>query len=244
MLQEAASEVHSWKCMQATAHLAETGFHNANRIQQSLLAGLEKRVLIWIALRLPPWITSDHLSLLGLLSMAGAGVFYSLSGSAKGWLWLVNLMILLNWAGDSLDGTLARVRNRQRPRYGFYVDHVIDAVSAVFLLTGLGMSGLMSPSVSATLLVAFLLLSLESYLAAYALATFRISHGWFGPTELRLLLMTGNCFLLTRTEAVLFGHRFLLFDIGGAAGTAGMVLIFIWTAIRNTVALYREERLP
>lgn len=230
--------------MQATAHLAAVGFHNANRIQQSLLAGLEKRVLIWIALRLPPWITSDHLSLLGLLSMAGAGVFYSLSGPARGWLWVVNLMILLNWAGDSLDGTLARVRNRQRPRYGFYVDHVIDAVSAVFLLAGLGMSGLMSPAVAAALLVAFLLLSLESYLAAYALATFRISHGWFGPTELRLLLMTGNCFLLTRTEAVLFGQRFLLFDIGGAAGTAGMALIFIWTAIRNTVALYREEPLP
>ena len=230
--------------MQATAQFPAIGFRNAQRVQESILAGIEKHVLVWIARRLPPAINSDHLSLLGLLSMIAAGAFYALSGAAPGWLWLVNLMIVLNWAGDSLDGTLARVRQRQRPRYGFYVDHVIDAVSAVFLLGGLGLSGYMSPAVAAAVLIAFLLLSLESYLAAYALATFRISHGPFGPTELRLLLIAGNCFLLTRTHATLFGDRFLLFDAGGAIGAAGMVMIFAWTAIRNIMALYRDERLP
>ena len=135
-------------------------FQTAKRIHQSLLADPEKKTLIWIAERLPAWVNSDHLSLLGLISMMGAGVSYWLVRGNMAWLWIVNFMILCNWFGDSLDGTLARVRNRQRPRYGFYVDHVIDAVSAVFLLGGLGLSGYMSLYVAIGLLIAFLLLSL------------------------------------------------------------------------------------
>jgi phosphatidylglycerophosphate synthase len=230
--------------METTEKWSLGEFHNARRVQSSLLAGVEKWLLVWMAQRMPRRINSDHLSLLGLLSMVGAGVFYWLSGSSPGWLWMVNLMILLNWAGDSLDGTLARVRNRQRPRYGFYVDHVIDVVSATFLLSGLGLSGYMRPGVASALLVAFLLLSVEAYLATYTMGTFRMSHGPFGPTELRLLLIVGNCVLFTRTEAILFGQRFLLFDLGGATGAIGMLLLFAWTAIRNTAALYREEKLP
>jgi phosphatidylglycerophosphate synthase len=157
---------------------------------------------------------------------------------------MVNGMILLNWAGDSLDGTLARVRNRQRPRYGFYVDHVIDAVSAVLLLGGLALSGYMSAAVAVGLLVAFLLLAVESYLATYTLGTFRLSHGLFSPTELRLLLMIGNVALFARTEATILGGRYLLFDVGGVIGVAGMLLLFAWAAIRNTATLYRQERLP
>ncbi len=230
--------------MEATRHVPVSGFRNSERVQSSILAGGEKRLLVWMAERIPAWINSDHLSLLGLLSMAGAGVFYWASGASRGWLWMVNLMILLNWAGDSLDGTLARVRNRQRPRYGFYVDHVIDVVSATCLFTGLGQSGYMSAGVAAALLVAFLLLSVEAYLATYTIGSFRMSHGPFGPTELRILLIVGNCALFTRTESVLFGHRWLLLDVGGTIGAAGMLLLFVWTATRNTLALYREERLP
>jgi phosphatidylglycerophosphate synthase len=230
--------------MGTTEQLPVNGFQTARRVQLSLLAGVEKRVLVWMAQRMPRRINSDHLSLLGLLSMAGAGVFYWLAGASQVWLWAVNAMILLNWAGDSLDGTLARVRNRQRPRYGFYVDHVIDVVSATCLLSGLGLSGYMSPGVASALLVAFLLLSVESYLATYTMGVFRISHGPFGPTELRLLLIAGNCVLFTRTEAALFGHRFLLFDWGGVIGAIGMLSLFAWTAIRNTATLYREEKLP
>ena len=230
--------------MKTTEQLPVSGFHNSRRVQSSLLADVEKRLLVWMAERMPRRINSDHLSLCGLLSMVAAGVFYWASRASPGWLWMVNLMILLNWAGDSLDGTLARVRNRQRPRYGFYVDHVIDVVSATCLLTGLGFSGYMSRDVASALLVAFLLLSVEAYLATYTLGTFRMSHGPFGPTELRLLLIVGNCVLFTRTEATLFGRNFLLFDVGGATGATGMLLLFAWTAVRNTTALYREERLP
>ncbi|MDP2998150.1 MAG: CDP-alcohol phosphatidyltransferase family protein [Bryobacterales bacterium] len=218
-------------------------FQNAKRVQQSLLSGVEKKALIWMAERMPSFINSDHLTLVGLFAMVGAGAGYWLSGGNTAWLWMVNAMILLNWAGDSLDGTLARVRNRQRPRYGFYVDHVIDAVSAVLLLGGLALSGYMSAAVAIGLLVAFLLLAVESYLATYTLGTFRLSHGLFSPTELRLLLMIGNFALFTRTEATIFGGRYLLFDVGGVIGVAGMLLLFAWASIRNTTALYRQERL-
>ncbi len=218
-------------------------FQNAKRVQQSLLSGVEKKALIWMAERMPAFINSDHLTLVGLFAMVGAGAGYWLSGENTAWLWMVNAMILLNWAGDSLDGTLARVRNRQRPRYGFYVDHVIDAISAVLLLGGLALSGYMSAAVAIGLLVAFLLLAVESYLATYTLGTFRLSHGLFSPTELRLLLMIGNLALLTRSEATIFGGRYLLFDVGGAIGVAGMLLLFAWASIRNTTALYRQERL-
>ncbi|MCX6636763.1 MAG: CDP-alcohol phosphatidyltransferase family protein [Acidobacteria bacterium] len=213
-------------------------------MQTSLLSGVEKTALIWMAERMPSFINSDHLTLVGLLSMLGAGAGYWLSGGNTAWLWVVNGMILLNWAGDSLDGTLARVRNRQRPRYGFYVDHVIDAVSAVLLLGGLALSGYMSATVAVGLLVAFLLLAVESYLATYTLGTFRLSHGLFSPTELRLLLMIGNFALFARTEATILDGRYLLFDVGGVIGVAGMLLLFAWAAIRNTTTLYRQERLP
>ena len=119
-------------------------FRDAARAQLSFLAPLEKRVLIWIARRLPAWVNSDHLTALGFLALAAAGVAYALAPNDSGWLHVVNLCLLLNWFGDSTDGTLARVRNHLRPRYGFYVDHAVDAVGTLLLLGGMGLSGYMS----------------------------------------------------------------------------------------------------
>src|ERR1700739_3147101 len=116
-------------------------FTEARRIQQSFLATAEKKTLLWLAARTPPWINSDHLTLIGLLAMAGAGAGYWWSKSNPVWLMLVVVCLALNWLGDSLDGTLARYRNQCRPRYGFYVDHIVDAFSAFFLLGGLALSG-------------------------------------------------------------------------------------------------------
>jgi archaetidylinositol phosphate synthase len=150
----------------------------------------------------------------------------------------------VNWFGDSLDGTLARVRNRQRPRYGFYVDHITDAFGTTFLLGGLALSSYMSPAIGVGLLIVYLLLSIQSYLAVHALGTFQLSFWKFSPTELRLLLIAGNVALYVRGPlARLGGREFLLFDIGGAIGIAGMAVMLVIASIRNTAALYRKEPL-
>ena len=140
-----------------------------------------------------------------------------------------------------MDGTLARVRNCQRPRYGFYVDHVIDSFGATALLGGLALSGYMHPWIAAGLLIAFLLLSIEVYLASYTLGAFRLSHFKWSPTELRILLALGNVIVLFRP--LVLGGRYRLFDLGGAVGIVGMFLILLLSFIRNTGELYRKEPL-
>ena len=219
-----------------------TNFRPAQRVHGSMLARGEKQLLIWLAKRAPQWVNSDHLTGLGLVAMALAGAAYALSSRAPEWLWVVNVSLILNWLGDSLDGTLARVRDAQRPRYGFYVDHVVDAICATMMLIGLGLSPWMSFPVAVALLIAYLLLAVESYLATYAIGDFHISHFGFGPTELRLLLIVGNLFLLGRGGwADIAGQRFLMFDVGGVIGAAGMGITFLIAAGRNTIRLYREE---
>jgi phosphatidylglycerophosphate synthase len=222
--------------------LRQARFKQANRVQQSFLAAVEKRTLVWMAERTPAWINSDHLTVLGFIAQVMAGVSYALARSNRYWLLAGIGFLALNWLGDSLDGTLARVRQRQRPRYGFYVDHIIDSFGALALMGGLALSGYMHPYVAIGLLVVFLLLSIQSYLAAYALGEFRLSFWRFGPTELRLLLVVGNLALL-RWPMVLKGH-YRLFDVGGVIGFVGMsVMLFFFTA-RNIYRLYLEEPIP
>jgi len=216
-------------------------FTQANRIQQSILAQAEKRVLVWLAQRTPASINSDHLTTLGLAGQIMAGVSYGLSAKNKNWLLAVIVFLALNWLGDSLDGTLARVRQQQRPRYGFYVDHMVDAFGSLALMGGLALSGYMHPYIAIGLLIAFLLLSVQSYLATYTLGEFRLSFWSFGPTELRVLLAIGNLALF-RWPVVLKGH-YRLFDIGGAIGLVGMTAMLIFFTAHNTYRLYQEERI-
>ena len=218
-------------------------FREAKRTQESFLAALEKKTLVWLAARTPSWINSDHLTLLGLAAMAGAGTGYWWSRTTPAGLLLVIVCLALNWLGDSLDGTLARVRNHQRPRYGFYVDHVVDAFGALFLLGGLALSGYMSPMVAVGLLVAYLLLSIEVYLATYTLGDFKISYYKMSPTELRILLCIGNIALLHKSVVHLFGRAYKLFDVAGTMGISGMLLLLLISVIKNTTKLYRKEPL-
>jgi archaetidylinositol phosphate synthase len=220
-----------------------TAFQEAKREQESLLAPIEKRCLIWLAQHAPAWVNSDHLTLLGLAALLGAGLSYWWARSNPAALYFVIVCLALNWLGDSLDGTLARVRNRQRPRYGFYVDHVVDALGALFLLGGLGLSGFMSERVALGLLIAYLMLSIEVYLATYALGTFHISFWKFSPTELRILLAAGNIALLWQPDAGIAGTGWHLFDVGGVIGIAGMGLMLLIAIARHTRALYNSERL-
>jgi phosphatidylglycerophosphate synthase len=212
------------------------------RIQESMLAPAERRVLIWLARRMPAWVTPDLLTLLGLASLAIAGVLYAVASVWPVALFIVNAFIALNWFGDSLDGTLARVRDKQRPRYGFYVDHTVDAVGAFLVLAGMAASGYVSERLAAGMLVAFLLVSVESYLAAYALGTFRLSHWKFGPTELRLLLAIGNVFAYFRPVVTIFGMSFRFLDVGFAIGIVGLAAVLARSLARNTRDLYRAER--
>ena len=217
-------------------------FCDAQREQTSILAPLERAALHFFARRMPAWVNSDHLSILGLVGMIGAGLFYAASKHNPLMLHLVNVFIFLNWFGDSLDGTLARYRDRQRPRYGFYVDHIIDTFGAFFLLFGIALSGYMSERVAAGLLIVYFMVAINSYLAAYALGVFKISQWKMGPTEMRLLLMIGNVFLIYHPRA--YHQRYLLYDIGGVVAIVGMALILVVLSIQHTHALYGLERLP
>ncbi len=219
----------------------ERAFRPATRVLESILAPAERRSLHWLAAHMPGGVNSDHLTILGFLAMVAAGLAYGAARVEPKALILVCVCLVLNWFGDSLDGTLARFRDQQRPRYGFYVDHVIDAVGALFLLGGLALSGYMHPWIAIGLLLAYNLLAMESYLASYTIGEFRLTHFLFGPTELRVLLVIGNLYLLYKPMVHFLGHTMRLFDIGGAIGIAGMLLIFIITAVRNTARLYREE---
>ena len=154
------------------------------------------------------------------------------------------MFLAFNWFGDSLDGTLARVRNRQRPRYGFYVDHMIDTFGGFFLTGGLALSGLLDWRVAVGMFVIFLMLSIESYLAAHTVGIFRLSYGKFGPTEIRILLGLGNMALWQNPDARAFGSEYRLFDVGGCIAIAGMAIMLIVSAIFHTVRLYREEARP
>jgi phosphatidylglycerophosphate synthase len=218
-------------------------FTSARRVNHAFTASLERRALQWMAARIPRWVSSDQLTALGLGAQIVAGIGYALARYNRYALLLVIACVVLNWFGDSMDGTLARIRCQQRPRYGFYVDHMVDVFGAVAMMCGMGCSGLVHWQVALAMLIAFLLLSCESYLATYTLSEFQLSQGIFGPTEIRLLLIAGNLALLRSPYSTIFGHKMLLFDVGGTIATVGMLVFAVLMTMRHTVQLYREEPL-
>lgn len=229
--------------------MTTTPYREATRVHTSLLADVEKRCLIWMARRIPSTINSDHLTILAALAMLAAGGCYWAMGLApsaalKGGAAIAAILLLaVNWFGDSLDGTLARVRRHERPRYGFYVDHVLDAVGILFILGGLVLGGHMSLAIGAGFLLAYYLLMIEIALATHAVGAFRISYWRFGPTELRILLAIGTLQLLRSSTVGIGGERYLLFDVSGVIAIAGLLATFLAAAVSNTRALYRLEPL-
>jgi phosphatidylglycerophosphate synthase len=217
-------------------------FKSAVRQQTSLLAPLERVCLSWLARNMPPWVKPDHLTLLGFGAMLVAGVCYAV---AKWWapaLLIVNLCLAVNWFGDSLDGTLARTRNKQRPRYGFYVDHIIDAFGILFIICGLALSGYMTWTIALAVLVVYFMISIDVYLATYTIGTFKLSFYKFSPTELRILLAIGNIRAISHPTTQAFGDRYLFFDVGAVVAMALMAVVLVVSVTRNTITLYRAER--
>jgi archaetidylinositol phosphate synthase len=218
-------------------------FANAIRVQESFTALAERKALAWLAARLPLWVNSDHLTLLGFAAMLLAGASYALARTNRVGLILATIFLALNWFGDSLDGTLARLRNRQRPRYGFYVDHIIDTLGGLFLMGGLAFSGIVDWRIALGMFIAFLMLSVEVYLAAYTLGKFRLSFAKFGPTEIRILLALGNAALWFYPDARIFDWPYRVFDVGGIVAIGGMAIMITISIIINTVKLYHAETL-
>ncbi len=218
--------------------LVEAGFQEATR-ELGITGSMEKRALLWLAARMPGRIDSDHLTALGFASTLVAGLLYAASASHPWMVLLVNVALLANWFGDSLDGTLARFRGRSRPRYGVYVDHLVDSIGAVALVLGLAASGLMAPTVAAAVLVAYLLLSIEMFLATYTLARFKIAYGGLGGTELRIALALVNVAVFLWPGPLPLGVR--LFDVAGVAATAALGVAFTVSAVRNATRLRDEE---
>ena len=218
-----------------------TSFKTAERSHTSFLAAREKQALLWIAARLPEWVNSDHLTGLGFVSLVAAGGAYWYSR----WHPLA-LLAVIGFLGAELVWGLARRdagagAQPAASRYGFYIDHILDAIGTFFLMTGLALSGLMTPMVALAFLIAYLLLSIEIYLATYTVGTFHLSYWSFGPTELRILLSIGNLYALYRTDAQLGPYTFLVFDAGFVIGTAALAVILVQATVRHTVELYRQE---
>ena len=223
--------------------MSETTMFQDARRELGLTGSLEKRILLWLAARLPAAVGSDHLTALGFAAMLGAGAAYALSG-ARPWLLLaVNALLVVNWFGDSLDGTLARYRNRCRPRYGFYVDHVVDMFGALFLLGGLALSPWMSAWAAAAVLVAYFMLAIHVYLATYSLGVFKIAFGGLGGTELRLVLAVVNVLVFFIPRVAVGGATVLLLDVVGVLVAAGLAVMLLVAVVRATRTLFELERL-
>ena len=219
---------------------------NAVHVRQndSLLAAAERRLLIRMARRLPRWVNSDQLTLLGLIGMVVTGGAWLASNWHELALLGVVAGLVINWFGDSLDGTVARVRDQQRPRYGYYIDHVVDVAGMLLLCGGLALSPYMGAVPALLLLAAWLAVSAETYLATHSLGVFRLAVCRLGPTELRLLLIAGVAALLLRgRDVALCGQSWRLFDVGGAVAAAGLLAVLVVSVARNAWVLHRAEPL-
>jgi len=211
-----------------------------------LLAAPERRLLRWIAARLPRWVSSDQLTALGVVAATAVGIAYALSTHHPGWLWVASGALVANWLGDSLDGTLARVRGAERPRYGYYLDHAVDAYATAAIGIGLGLSPYVSFGVALGLVVVYLGLSINVYLESAVFGAFRLGYGRLGPTEVRLILIAVNTgLLLHRHIPGLAGVPIRLVADGVCVAAAlGMLALLVVRFVRNLRDLARLEPAP
>ena len=213
-----------------------------SRINDGLLARVERRTLLWLAHRLPARIHSDHLTALAVVGTAVASMSFALARWFPVALIGVVAGLALNWFGDSLDGTLARVRRQERPRYGYYVDHVLDVVGAAMLMGGLACSGYMTPLVALAVLVAYLLVSAEVFLSTAVGGVFRMSFVRVGPSDVRVLVAAGAVSLLRWPTVALPGLGAVhVFDVAGVVATAGLLLALATSAVLMGRQLYLAE---
>ena len=218
------------------------GTEKATRIQTSILNAVEKRALVWLAHRQPRWVTSDLLTYIGVAGAFICGLGYALSGLNIGWLWMASAGLVINWYGDSLDGTLARVRNCQRPKYGFFIDHTIDAITITMMCVGAGLSPLLRIDLALGVLIAYLVISIYTYVCTIVTNQMRLTYGSLGPTEFRLIMIICNTIFIftswSRVQITIAGTQFGIFDLIAIIVMVIMTLLWLaqWIKDRNELS--------
>lgn len=216
----------------------------STRIQTSILNAAEKKALVWMAERCPGWVTSDMLTFLGFVGAVIIGAGYALCGISYSFLWLASFGFIVNWFGDSLDGTLARVRNQQRPNYGFFLDHNIDCINEAIMFIGIGISPLMYLSNALLVLAAYFMLSVYVYISAHLKGEFKLTYAKLGPTEFRMIMIIINMLVFFITpirefsvEFALFGNEFVYTVFDFAA-----IIIFVFLIIMYLASLFKDAK--
>lgn len=226
---------------------------DAVRIQTSVLNALEKKVLVWLAEKQPKWMTSDILTYIGTFGAVVIAAGYILSAWNINFLWLSSLGFVINWYGDSLDGTLARVRKTQRPVYGYYIDHTVDCINEFIMFIGIGLSGLMHFSLAMVILAVYFMLTINVSINAHLKKEFRLTYAKLGPTEFRILAIIANTILaLVRPISefaltfFIFGREFTLasLDIVGIIVLLVLAVIYLTTIVKDGRGYAEMDPMP
>ena len=221
------------------------GKETSERIQTSLLNRLEKKALVWMAERMPQWVTSDMLTALGFIAAVAYAVFCWLANKNVQYLWLSSLCLVLNWFGDALDGNLARVRKIQRPKYGFFLDHSVDALTTCLFCIGLGLTPFMKLSIALFIMIGYLCLSLYTYLSTMTFSEFRLTYAKLGPTEVRLILIGISTLYIYNPfgnwHVSIFGEPWSIYDLAGGAAAIALFYIYIHSIIIDTIRVHKQK---
>ncbi|MDE6809176.1 MAG: CDP-alcohol phosphatidyltransferase family protein [Muribaculaceae bacterium] len=221
------------------------GNENAERIQTSILNRLEKKALVYLAKHQPVWMTSDILTYFGVAAAVFYAIFCWMAQYNVYYLWAASFCLVLNWYGDSLDGTLARVRETQRPKYGFFIDHSLDALTTCLFCIGLGLAPLMYLSIALFIMGGYLCMSIYTYLSTIVMGKFRLTYASLGPTEMRLIIIAVFIlymyFPMNDCTVEIFGHPWTVYDCLGALVAAGLFLIYIGSLAKDLSALAKID---
>ena len=214
------------------------------RVNDILLGPLERPAIAWLVEHMPHWVTPDHLTFFGFGASILTGVSYALTDIDKNYLWLANLGFILNWVGDSLDGNLARYRKIERPKYGFFIDHTIDAASEVIIFIGIGLSPYVDLTLALLALVGYLCMANLVYITTSVEGVFKISYGRLGPTEIRALAILANItvYFLGNPQISLPWIDLSLYNLIVSVIVALLVIFFVNTTIKQAIRFEREDR--
>lgn len=198
-----------------------------SRIQKNLLASSERKLLTWLCSHMPPWLKPDHLTAAGVAGAVAIFAGYAASTSSATWLWLALAGYVLQWFGDSMDGSLARYRRIERPSYGYFLDHSCDGIATLLILAGIGLSPFVRLDVALLALAGYLLLSIHAYLSARVLGELKLSYLSAGPTEIRVVLITMTLTMMVLGSGPAVFSKLSGFDLFVGAVATLMIALFI-----------------